>query len=146
MELEQRWACLVAPCLQFMQGRQLLGVFVAHIPFLGHLVSQVLQAAQWQCYRQLVILSKSSGGLLVLSAFFCWHKLPLSAPASHCRCCCCRSGGLSPGLRLPGLSDLQAFAATMGPLSVTYVCKNLCYILLQVRLQQHRMLKCDWPP
>jgi hypothetical protein len=24
----------------------------------------------------------------------------------------------------------------MGPLSVTYVCKNLCYILLQVRQQQ----------
>lgn len=56
-----------------------------------------------------------------------------------CRCCCRRSGGLTPGLRLPSLPDLQAFAATMGPLSVTYVCKNLCYILLQVRQQADSM-------
>ncbi|KAF6253478.1 mate-domain-containing protein [Scenedesmus sp. NREL 46B-D3] len=47
-----------------------------------------------------------------------------------------RSGGLSPGLRLPSWQDLRAFAATMGPLGVTYLCKNLCYILLQVRQQQ----------
>ncbi|WIA32752.1 hypothetical protein OEZ86_005937 [Tetradesmus obliquus] len=63
-----------------------------------------------------------------------------------------RSGGLTPGLRLPSLPDLQAFAATMGPLSVTYVCKNLCYILLQaaaaslswVQLAAHQAVFSVW--
>jgi hypothetical protein len=42
------------------------------------------------------------------------------------------------------LQDLQAFAATMGPLSVTYVCKNLCYILLQVRGSGSLAAVCGW--
>lgn len=43
-----------------------------------------------------------------------------------------RSSALTPSLTTrPSLDDIKAFAQTMGPLSVTYICKNLCYILLQ---------------
>lgn len=42
-----------------------------------------------------------------------------------------RSSALTPGFSVPSIEDLKAFAHTMGPLSVTYVCKNLCYIRLQ---------------
>ena len=38
---------------------------------------------------------------------------------------------LEPGLCPVDLTALTRFASTMGPLSVTYICKNLCYILLQ---------------
>lgn len=42
-----------------------------------------------------------------------------------------RRSTLQPGLSPVDLSALKTFATTMGPLSVTYICKNLCYILLQ---------------
>lgn len=42
-----------------------------------------------------------------------------------------RSSSLAPGLCWLDGNSLRLFAATMGPLSITYVCKNLCYILLQ---------------
>lgn len=42
-----------------------------------------------------------------------------------------RRSTLQPGLCPVDLSALKTFASTMGPLSVTYICKNLCYILLQ---------------
>jgi hypothetical protein len=38
---------------------------------------------------------------------------------------------LEPRLCPVDLTALKTFASTMGPLSVTYICKNLCYILLQ---------------
>lgn len=40
-------------------------------------------------------------------------------------------GDLQPRLAWLTVQDLQRFGSTMGPLSVTYLCKNLCYILLQ---------------
>jgi hypothetical protein len=42
-----------------------------------------------------------------------------------------RRSTLEPGLRAVDITALKTFASTMGPLSVTYICKNLCYILLQ---------------
>lgn len=42
-----------------------------------------------------------------------------------------RRSTLQPGLCPVDLAALKTFASTMGPLSITYVCKNLCYILLQ---------------
>lgn len=42
-----------------------------------------------------------------------------------------RRSTLEPGLCAVDLSALKTFASTMGPLSVTYICKNVCYILLQ---------------
>lgn len=64
-----------------------------------------------------------------------------------------RSSALTPSLTTwPGLDDIKTFAKTMGPLSVTYICKNLCYILLQtaaaslslVQLAAHQVGLVSW--
>eukprot|EP00775_Hariotina_reticulata_P006359 gene6359-6592_t len=63
-----------------------------------------------------------------------------------------RGSALRPALTSLGMSDLRLFAQTMGPLSVTYVCKNLCYILLQtaaaslnwVQLAAHQAVFSVW--
>jgi Na+-driven multidrug efflux pump len=38
---------------------------------------------------------------------------------------------LLPIPRLPALADAKAMGSTVGPLSVAYVCRNLCYLALQ---------------
>lgn len=63
-----------------------------------------------------------------------------------------RKSILQPGLCPVELTALKKFASTMGPLSVTYICKNLCYILLQtaaaslslVQLAAHQV-RCALP-
>eukprot|EP00878_Enallax_costatus_P014068 GHUV01014712.1.p1 GENE.GHUV01014712.1~~GHUV01014712.1.p1 ORF type:complete len:349 (+),score=62.81 GHUV01014712.1:1274-2320(+) len=64
-----------------------------------------------------------------------------------------QGGGLTPNLTTqPTLEDIKLFGRTMGPLSVTYVCKNLCYILLQtaaaslslIQLAAHQAVFSVW--
>lgn len=48
---------------------------------------------------------------------------------------------LQPGVCIPSWEDLKSFTSTMGPLSVTYLCKNVCYILLQTTAASLDMLR-----
>ena len=58
-----------------------------------------------------------------------------------------RQGLLRPKMVGLGWKDVLLFGSTMGPLSVAYLCKNLCYILLQttaasldlIRLAAHQV-------
>ena len=38
---------------------------------------------------------------------------------------------LRPWVKFPVLSDVQTLGTTMAPLSVTYIAKNCCYIVIQ---------------
>ncbi|GAX79769.1 hypothetical protein CEUSTIGMA_g7209.t1 [Chlamydomonas eustigma] len=42
-----------------------------------------------------------------------------------------RKGKLRPEIQVPRLGDVKALMSTMAPLTVTYVAKNLCYIVIQ---------------
>lgn len=63
-----------------------------------------------------------------------------------------KAGRLRPSLAAPSGADLALFARTMGPLAVAYVCKNLCYLVLQTaaagletaRLAAHQAVFSFW--
>ncbi|KAK9830568.1 hypothetical protein WJX72_012538 [[Myrmecia] bisecta] len=42
-----------------------------------------------------------------------------------------RTGKVHPDMRWPAWQDLRGLAATMGPATVIYLCKNTCYLMLQ---------------
>jgi hypothetical protein len=52
-----------------------------------------------------------------------------------------RRSTLEPGVCAVDAAALKTFGSTMGPLSVTYVCKNLCYILLQTTAASLSMIQ-----
>ncbi|GBF93861.1 hypothetical protein Rsub_06860 [Raphidocelis subcapitata] len=63
-----------------------------------------------------------------------------------------REGRLRPALTVPLRADLLSFARTMGPLAITYICKNTCYLVLQtaaagldtLRLAAHQAVFSYW--